>query len=823
VSDLPSSTTWWDAAARSRRAVTGVSYADLHALVPVVVVALWLISVQSVDPSRMTAVGLVSALPSSVFVLLGLLLVSFAISLRREELRWFVPLVHVVALVVMLYSVTALVENEPSFRVAYRHTGIINYIATHHSVDPHLDAYFNWPGFFIFGVLFTKVIGAKSALTYSAWAPLVFNLLAIPPLVVIFRWATTDRRLLWLALWIFFSANWVGQDYLSPQGLAFVLWLAMLAILFIGFGREPVVAVGAAARDRAGSLLQFVWREGTKRGESAQVSTVLLLAVVGIFAALTTGHQLTPFAALLTVVVLGLVARLRRTALPVTLAIVLAGWIGYMTIVYLEGHFHQVFGSISLAANLNNGVASRVKGSAGHLFVVHVRIILPVALWCAAALGFIRRVRRGKLDLALAVVGLVPFVLPILQPYGGEIVIRVFLLALPGVAFFAASLAYPGRTVGRGPATTAVLVVLGGLLLAGFQYARYGNEHVDAFTRTDTQTVKALYRLAPRGAVLAAIVDNLPWQYKDYASYRYRSLASMPIWQRTLNPDPASAIAQFEYREFRSPTYVVETPSMSIFSQTYDGKDAAIGATVRLLRRSGLAQVVYDRGGGTILRLRRDPFPDDPMQRLGLQASPWKPLVGGVTEVPVQFTAAQRRVQAVLFVPQGRRRRPGVLFLAGPGRRLAAPALQLARRGAVTLAMTQPPGAQLGEQVVAARRALDLLAQRKDVDVRRLGVVGSSAGGQTAAVLSGVDLRVKTVGVIGTPARPAAKHWIRHTQARLFFQAALRNPRLRPSGLEQLLRAAPGRPRVRWYRGSRGTKQLYTDQVAWQARVLKTR
>jgi hypothetical protein len=824
VSDLESSTTWSGAAVRSGRALGGLTYAQLHGLVPVAIVALWLIAVQQVDPSRMTAVGLVSALPISVFLLLGLLLVSFAISLRREPLGTLVPLLHVLALVVMLYAVTGIVEAEPRFAVTYRHAGIVNYIATHRSVNPHLDAYFNWPGFFVLGGLFTKVLGVTNVLAYAAWAPLVFNLLAIPPLIVIFRWVTNDPRLLWLATWTFFSANWVGQDYLSPQAVAFVLWLVMLAILFIGFGRQPVLAVGAAARERAGSLAQLLRREASQRDVNGPVSTLLLLTVIGIFAAMTTGHQLTPFPALLTVVALTAVARLRRTTLPVTMVLLLAGWIGYMTIVYLAGHFHQVFGSISLSANLNQSVASRVKGSAGHLLVVRARILLTAALWLAAALGVMRRVRRGKLDLALLVVALVPFILPMLQPYGGEILIRVFLFALPAVAFFAAAAIYPSRALGRRPATTAMVVALGSLLLAGFQYARYGNEHVDAFTRTDVHTVAALYRIAPPGATLAAVVDNLPWKYKDYATYHYRSLAAMPIWQQNFNPDPASAIAQFEYQEFTTPTYVIDTPSMSIASETYDGKDAAIGRTVRLLSRSGLAHVVYQRDGGTILRLRRDPYPDDPMRNVHLKTFPGRRLHGGVTLIPVRFTGARDRLNATLFVPPGKRRGPGVLFLGGYGqsRPLSfTAAAELARRGTVTLVMMQRRGESLAQKVVDARRALDLLAQRRDVGVHRLGVVGYADGGQTAAVLSGVDLRLKTVGLIDPRSAPAALYWIRHTQAHLFFQAGLSNGTVRPPAVEHLIRAAPGRVHVRWYLDSPGSmRHIYADQVAWQTKML---
>jgi dienelactone hydrolase len=130
----------------------------------------------------------------------------------------------------------------------------------------------------------------------------------------------------------------------------------------------------------------------------------------------------------------------------------------------------------------------------------------------------------------------------------------------------------------------------------------------------------------------------------------------------------------------------------------------------------------------------------------------------------------------------------------------------------------------LREQVVNARRALDLLAQRRDVDLHRLGVVGYQGGGQTAAVLSGVDLRVKTAGLIGARATGAATYWIRHTPAHLFFQAGLRGSSIQPPALERLIRAAPGRRRVRWYLDSqRPDGQIFADQVAWQARILKGR
>jgi dienelactone hydrolase len=117
----------------------------------------------------------------------------------------------------------------------------------------------------------------------------------------------------------------------------------------------------------------------------------------------------------------------------------------------------------------------------------------------------------------------------------------------------------------------------------------------------------------------------------------------------------------------------------------------------------------------------------------------------------VTFDGA-RDVNAFLVVPRSAGRHPAVLFLHGSGGNredLLLPAIELATRGAVTMTISQPNDAQsFRPLVVNARRALDLLAARRDVDADELGVVGFSLGGQTAAILAGDDPRLKAVGIL---------------------------------------------------------------------------
>ena len=114
--------------------------------------------------------------------------------------------------------------------------------------------------------------------------------------------------------------------------------------------------------------------------------------------------------------------------------------------------------------------------------------------------------------------------------------------------------------------------------------------------------------------------------------------------------------------------------------------------------------------------------------------------------------AGSSRVDAFLVVPHSAGRHPAVLFLHGSGgsrQDLIGPAAKLALGGAVTMTITEPSDAQTYRPlVVDARRALDVLAARRDVDASRLGVVGFSLGGQIAAILAGADPRPKAVGIV---------------------------------------------------------------------------
>ena len=580
----------------------------LGVLTPLAIGAVWALSLNKLRLGQMNDLGLISVMPKLTLGCLGLLAISFAFNLRRRDQLALAA--HVLVLIVCLYGITEFIEPLPRFSSVYKHVGIIQVLQLHSSINPHIDAYFNWPGFFAFGDLLVKLTGWKNALSLAAWGPLLYNLLYLPPLLVIFSWATDDVRLKWLAAWLFFSANWVGQDYISPQGTAFLLWLVILALLLRYFTPSPRL-INAATNLRA-TLHDFGLRALHRRGallkaEGGWREAGVLVLVLVLYTAIVSGHQLTPVPAILAILALTLFAGLNTRALPVLAILGLAAWIFFMATVYLEGNIQQLLGPLgSTGSNITQSVAGRVGGSAQHEVIVKANIAFSAAIWALATLGFLRRLRQGRLELAYVVIGISPFILPVVQPYGGEIFLRVFLFALPAAAFLAASLFFPRDRLGRSWLTTVVLAVALCAVVFGFQYPRYGNERFANFTHADTAAVAALYRLAPTGSVLAPGADNLPWQYKDYDAYYYQpGMDALPDWTAT-RPSAPVLVAQMLrlLRRHDSNLYLIFTPSETIYAESFEGVPNVLPKVVALLKHEPFARLLYNRDGAQIFLVK---------------------------------------------------------------------------------------------------------------------------------------------------------------------------------------------------------------------------
>jgi hypothetical protein len=499
---------------------------------PIVLVALavilWFWGLREVDTATASDLGLLSVLPVSVIIAYILLLSGTVLLLGQKEPSPVSVGLTIIALIALLYGAIAFVQAEPGYRVVFRHIGVADAIMNTGEANGAIDAYFNWPGFFIFvGILLSR-IDLQTLLSVADWAPVVFNLLYLIPLAMIFRAVTTNRRLIWLGLVIFLLTNWPGQDYFSPQAFAYFLYLSILAIILTWLP-------GSRSARYPGE--RPVWNESSLR-----TRRLLWIVVMVIFAAMVPLHQLTPFATIAAVALLAFTGRTSSRIIPVLMLVLVLAWDLGVAWPFIGPRLGDLIGNVGRLGQLAEAsVFSRFQGSSLRAVVVGWRIAASILAWSLAAIGWWEARKRSPQLRDVGILVVAPLILLVLQPYGGEMAIRVYFFALPFTAILGASalMKWPGiepivaRTVVRGSGrhvkqystegvrfSAAVLAIVMILSLA-FLITRYGNVRVETFTAADFAAVEFVYETAPEGSLILAAADNLPWKSEHYVDYRH--------------------------------------------------------------------------------------------------------------------------------------------------------------------------------------------------------------------------------------------------------------------------------------------------------------
>lgn len=518
------------------RAILGVTQPPLLSIgIPLLLIALalalWGSKLRAINLAQMTDLGLVSVLPGTFFAALLLLTLSFCLSLRQREISSPLLLLHILILILILYGTTSLIEEVPRFESVWKHVGVSEYIMRTGAVAPEISAYFDWPGFFILISFGTAVVGANDPLAVAMWFPLIINVLSLGPLLLILKAATSDKRVIWLGIWLFYVTNWIGQDYFSPQALNYFLYLVMIAIL-VGWFKAPR-ATSPASIAAARSTLARRWLEQGRRwltptetipnsASSAGQRAGLLAILIALFATIIASHQLTPFAIIGSVTMLVLLGRTRPRGLPILLVVLTASWLSFMATAYLAGNAAGLLSALGqVSSSVDSNVTNRLRGSPEHIVVIYARLAMSVAIWGLALLGGLRILRQGERPLTFAILAITPFFLVIVQPYGGEMLLRVYLFVLPYMAFFAAKAFYVTAKSGRSWATTIAIAVVSITLLSGFLLTRYGNERADNFTADEVAALGQLYEVAEPGSLFIDMSENMPFRFRDFEKFTY--------------------------------------------------------------------------------------------------------------------------------------------------------------------------------------------------------------------------------------------------------------------------------------------------------------
>jgi dienelactone hydrolase len=233
----------------------------------------------------------------------------------------------------------------------------------------------------------------------------------------------------------------------------------------------------------------------------------------------------------------------------------------------------------------------------------------------------------------------------------------------------------------------------------------------------------------------------------------------------------------------------------------------------------------------------------------------------------VSFRSGGRVVEGYLLVPSGHGRRPAVVFVHGSGgdrNELLEQAKRLAQRGVVALTITEPstsaPPARARtvagtlkrleegqvRDVVAIRRAVDVLQSLPGVDRSRIGYLGWSAGARAGTFVAASEPRVEALALLSAGAAPVSayvanappgvRRLVRTTLTRvdpiryveharpgtLLLEDGRRDEIVPRTALENIVRAAPTGTKVRWYAAPHALDAAaYRDAFTWLEKKLE--
>ena len=525
----------------------------------------WAYGVSQVRRQAIGSFGLLASADIWFFLGLAVLVAGGLIELARPEPRTWLLGTYLVGLIVAIHATAPILYGVPEYAWVYKHIGIVQALGRYGRVTDPSSIYQQWPALFA-AVAAVSGLSRVQPLSFAAWGPLAFELADALLLLGVFRMLVADRRVAYLALFLYEGLiAWVGQDYLSPQAFGYLLWLGIVAIIV----RWLLVAAPAHQCQGVLGRMRAPFRAGQpKPHESTPAQGVLAGTLITvIYFAIVAAHQLTPYLALIGVGALVLLGMAWRGWLLLLVLAVVAG--GYLAPHY--GLISQQFGGLFSGGNVLEN-ASGVKGipyRRGEAMTADIVRGLAIGMWLLALAAIARHWRALGGVAVAAALAFSPFVIVLVQNYGGEAIYRVYLFSAPWCALLiAASLMRLATAAPWRRLATACVYTLA--LAAGLQ-GLYGPVAVDSFTPAELAASLWLYGHAPPGSLLVLAADNFPaLETADYNSYDLQVIPSDPhygeSWLDEGNvEDVAAWIDSLKHRS----AYVVFSRSMAAYATSF--------------------------------------------------------------------------------------------------------------------------------------------------------------------------------------------------------------------------------------------------------------
>lgn len=496
-------------------------------------VLLWISALPGIRHATPTDLGLLFAASPAFAASMVVLVVGFVVALRRGDHRAMGLLL--LATIAVQRLTMPLTTDLPIYTWTFKHLGVVDYIFTHGALARGADVYHEWPGIFTATAWFSDVTGADPVLLAHWFTPVIHVLIALT-MIGFARAAGLSRSTALTAAFIVELLNWVGQDYFAPQAAAFVLALAVLALL-----------------------------TASKSSPTAAALTVPL------FAALTVTHQLTPFWLLGVSILLAALGYVRPRWLPVVFAAIAIAYLYPRLAVVTE---YGLLTSLNPVENAASNVPT--TGTTGRWLTMFSVRSLAVTLWLASAVSAVALRRRGEpVGLPLTIM-FGAFSLLLAQSYGGEAIFRVYLYALPGCALLVAPVLVRvvRARIGRAGMASALVVAATLASMQGY----FGAWFVNLVRPTELAVARSLLTdvQPPANITMAGPIwpERPGGRYVDFARFNGRYDSPM-VWAAGLlgssfaDPSELEKVDRLMIGRSGVPNYLVISRQMKEYCDYY--------------------------------------------------------------------------------------------------------------------------------------------------------------------------------------------------------------------------------------------------------------
>lgn len=402
--------------------------------------------------------GLIHSLPFTFFIAMCLLVVSSVILWNDPERSTPILTIQLITFLAGLWLIPFLIELVPS-RTSYTCAGFVEYIVQYGTLNPDVAFYHNWPAHSILCATLANVLGITDLTKLMGLTPFFSNCFYFLSLCLLrpFIYKQGLITAWWPMVWVFFIANYLGQDYFCPQGMAYFFFLLFVGLLLLSWERDSY------ASKSSGNIMKLL-----------------------LFCSMTAAHPLTPIVACVTVFILNFRRQKWFSSLFMPIIVILVAWTLYGASVYFNGH---IGGFLHEAFNLGMSFDQNIVrvGTTGDGQVDKVSLFYTLILVMLSLLGWLTT-KPGLLKDVFTRLFIVPLFLPFFVSYGGEMIVRVLLFSLLSIAFFSSSFLRKRKAL----ATYAFILFLM-FSIPLHIISHYGNEEYNYVSQAERDTANFIF------------------------------------------------------------------------------------------------------------------------------------------------------------------------------------------------------------------------------------------------------------------------------------------------------------------------------------------